>query len=118
MSISPKLSRSTPGAEQAGSWSERHERSRHVPDVMRRLVREFPYQVKFVVDSPADCDEVDAYLRQFPQIDRQRVMLMPQGTDALTLARHAEWLVPYCRDHRLHYCPRKHIEWYGLVRGT
>ncbi len=118
MSISPKLSGSTPRAEHAGAWTRRHEQSRHVPAVIRRLVGEFPYQLKFVVESPADCDEVEAYLRQFPEIDRQRVMLMPQGTDAATLAQRAEWLVPYCHRQRLHFCPRKHIEWYGLVRGT
>src|SRR3954466_14803069 len=38
MSISPKLASSTPKAQTAGKWSERHERSRHVPDVIRRLI--------------------------------------------------------------------------------
>jgi 7-carboxy-7-deazaguanine synthase len=86
--------------------------------VIRRLVAEYTYQFKFVVGEAADCAEVERYLVDFPEIDRARVMLMPQATDAETLARHAEWLEPYCRTHDLHYCPRKHIEWFGLVRGT
>ena len=118
MSISPKLANSTPNVDQAGRWRERHERARHVPEVIRRLVAEYAYQFKFVIDTPADCDEVEQYLEQFPEIDRGRVMLMPQGTDAATLARHDDWLEPYCRMHNLHYSPRKHIEWFGLVRGT
>lgn len=118
MSISPKLANSTPRVEQSAKWRERHERARHVPAVIHQLVAEYPYQFKFVVDSPADCEEVAEYLREFPAIDRRRVMLMPQGIDESLLARHAEWLEPYCREHALHFCPRKHIEWFGMMRGT
>jgi 7-carboxy-7-deazaguanine synthase len=118
MSISPKLANSTPGAEQSPRWIERHTRARHAPAVIRRLVREYPYQVKFVVDRPSDCEEVEAYLSEFPEIDRRRALLMPQGTNPELLARQAEWLEPYCREHNLHFCPRKQIEWFGFVRGT
>jgi 7-carboxy-7-deazaguanine synthase len=89
-----------------------------VPAVIRRLVNEYPYQIKFVVDRRSDCDDVEEYLLGFPEIDRARAMLMPQGTDAESLARQAAWLEPYCRKHHLRYCPRKQIEWFGLVRGT
>ncbi len=115
MSISPKLANSAPAGT---SWQARHEGTRHAPDVIRRLVAEFPYQVKFVVDTPADCEDVERYLGEFPSIDRTRTMLMPQGTDAETLARQAEWLEPYCREQQLHFCPRRQIEWFGFVRGT
>lgn len=118
MSISPKLSNSTPAAGQMRHWSGRHERTRHAPDVVRRLVSEHDYQVKFVVDCPSDCQEVEAFLSEVPEIDRSRAMLMPQGTEPAALERQAEWLEPYCRQHNLGYCPRKHIEWFGLVRGT
>ena len=30
--------------------------------LIRQLLAEYPYQLKFVVDSPDDCREVDAYL--------------------------------------------------------
>jgi len=118
MSISPKLSNSTPSPERSAAWSRRHERSRHVPEVVRRLVAEYEYQVKFVIDRPEDCREVEQYLAQFPQIDRSRVLLMPQGTDAATLAQKRAWLEPYCRSAGLAYCPRRQIEWFGLARGT
>jgi len=119
MSVSPKLSNSTPSVGQSSlKWRERHEHDRHAPEVVRRLVREYPYQLKFVVDTPADCAEVEAYLAQMPEIDRSRAMLMPQGTDAQTLARQAEWLEPYCQQHGLIFCPRRQIEWFGFARGT
>ena len=118
MSISPKLANSTPTRQQAPGWHTRHERTRQAPDVIRRLVAEYSYQVKFVVETPADCQEVDAYLEAFPEIDRRHVMLMPQGTDATKLAEIGAWLEPSCRQHGLEFCPRRQIEWFGLVRGT
>jgi 7-carboxy-7-deazaguanine synthase len=118
MSISPKLSNSTPSEDAGPRWIDRHRRSRHAPEVVKRLIDEYEYQVKFVVDRPEDCREVENYLSEFPQIDRGRVMLMPQGTDAERLAEKARWLQPYCDDHGLRYCPRRQIEWFGRVRGT
>jgi 7-carboxy-7-deazaguanine synthase len=118
MSISPKLSNSDPSPDSDAAWSRRHRRTRHAPDVVRRLVEEYAYQVKFVVQEPGDATEVLRYLDQVSQIDRARVMLMPQGTQPEELARVAEWLGPYCREHGLHFCPRRQIEWFGLVRGT
>jgi 7-carboxy-7-deazaguanine synthase len=118
MSISPKLSNSAPPAERDERWRRRHERSRHAPDVIRALIAEYEHQLKFVVDSSADCQEVEQYLHEFPEISRDNVMLMPQGTDQAELARHEAWLRPYCEEHGLAYCPRKHIEWWGHRRGV
>ena len=118
MSISPKLANSTPSAERDERWHRRHERSRHAPDVIRALVSAYKYQVKFVVDSPADCQSVEQYLDELPEIGRETVMLMPQGTDRAALVRHQTWLKSYCEDHGLTYCPRKHIEWWGHRRGV
>jgi 7-carboxy-7-deazaguanine synthase len=119
MSISPKLANSTPSAEQDAAWARRHEERRHAPDVIGRLIAEYPYQIKFVVDSVADCREVEQYLGAYPGIDRSRVMLMPMGTETVALAQTAVWLEPYCAEHGLHYCPRRHVEWFGgVVRGT
>jgi 7-carboxy-7-deazaguanine synthase len=117
MSISPKLANSTPPPERDPRWRRRHDRSRHAPEVIRRLVAEHAYQLKFVVERIEDCREVEEYLAAFPEIDRSRVMLMPQGTDAATLAEKARWLEPYCAEHGLRYCPRRQIEWFGHQRG-
>lgn len=118
MSISPKLSNSTPPATDHPEWRLRHEQVRHAPDVVTRLVAEYTYQIKFVVDQPADLPEVEEYLVRFPQIERARVLLMPQGTDLTVLGRKAAWLEPYCAQHGLWFCPRRQIEWFGYRRGT
>ena len=118
MSISPKLANSTPSVDRAGAWRERHDRTRHAPDVVRRLVAEYPYQVKFVIDRPDDCRGVEHYLSELCEIDRRRVLLMPQGTRADELADRGNWLEAYCQREGLGFCPRRQIEWFGLVRGT
>jgi len=99
-------------------WRARHERTRHQPEVIRRLLTNYFYQLKFVIDTPADCEAVQTWLAEFPQADRSRVLLMPQGIDPSILAHTGDWLEPYCQGHGFVFCPRKHIEWYGAKRGT
>jgi 7-carboxy-7-deazaguanine synthase len=118
MSISPKFASSAPPAESHPVWHRRHQRGRHRPDVVRRLLFEHSYQIKFVVDTPSDLDEMEAYLAEIPEIARGRVLLMPQGTDQEQLDSRSRWLRPYCEGHGLIFCPRKQIEWFGAVRGT
>ena len=88
------------------------------PDVIRRLVSEHNYQFKFVVSSIADCAEVLEYVGQYPEIDRDRVMLMPEGTSVERLRVFDSWLPEYCRRHHLRFCPRRQIDWFGHSRGT
>jgi 7-carboxy-7-deazaguanine synthase len=117
MSISPKLSNSTP-KDAPRDWRMRHDRVRQAPNVIRQLVRDYYYQFKFVCGKPDDVDESVDFLEQFPEVCRQRVMLMPQGTTPSELQRVSAWLEPLCRKLQLTYCPRRHIEWFGAIRGT
>jgi 7-carboxy-7-deazaguanine synthase len=144
MSISPKMSNSTPNAgnfraaihtdNSQGTtdpaavayrsspflqrWSQRHERTRQAPEVIRHLAAECNCQFKFVIDRVEDCDEVHTYLAGFPEIDRGRIFLMPQGTEPAELAEKGKWLEPYCAEHGFRFCARRQIQWFGLNRGT
>jgi 7-carboxy-7-deazaguanine synthase len=117
MSISPKMSNSVPD-QASDNWRQRHERTRHAPGIVRQLVSQYDYQLKYVIDSPADCGEVARHLAELPEVDRSRVWLMPQGTETNRLAATGRWLEPYCVEHGYRYCPRRQIEWFGLQRGT
>jgi 7-carboxy-7-deazaguanine synthase len=117
MSISPKLSNSTPAKSSDPRILARHEENRLEPQVVERLIAEYDYQFKFVVGTPADCREAEAYLAAMPPIDRRRAMLMPQGVELADLEKVALWLEPYCAEHDLIFCPRKQIEWFGAKRG-
>lgn len=118
MSISPKLSNSTPSAKRHPRWARRHEQTRYQQQVLRQLIDEHRYQLKFVVDRPEDCDEIEQLLKDNPTIERSRVWLMPQGIELEQLNQTETWLRPYCEKNQIGFCPRLHIEWFGLVRGT
>ncbi|MBX7168503.1 MAG: 7-carboxy-7-deazaguanine synthase QueE [Pirellulales bacterium] len=118
MSISPKLSNSTPDPLRAPKWRERHERTRQRPDVLRRLVRDYPFQCKFVVAAETDLAEIEDFLTRIPEIERDQVWLMPEGTNTTRLAAIGTWLEPYCRARGYHFCPRLHIAWFGPGRGV
>lgn len=116
MSISPKLANSLPRAP--GRWRDRHQRDQVRPDVVRRLIAESEYQLKFVVDAPADLEDITNWLARFPEAAAERVWLMPQGVAVEELAARAEWLAPAAARLGYRYCPRRHIELFGNVRGT
>ena len=116
MSISPKLSNSTPHI--VNRWIDRHERHRDRPDVLKQLINENPYQLKFVVDQPRDLEQIVQYLENFPEVAADQVWLMPQGIQQEELVEKANWLDPATKQLGYRFCPRRHIELFGSVRGT
>ena len=117
MSISPKTSNSAPPPH-FGDARRSHETRRFVPETLARLMAEYDYQLKFVVECPADCDEVQGVLRTLPGHDARRVLLMPEGVDLDKLRSTASWLEPHCNEQGFTFCPRRHIEWFGAGRGV
>jgi 7-carboxy-7-deazaguanine synthase len=118
LSISPKLASSAPDRERNPAGHQAHQARRLRIDLVRRWIDKFDYQLKFVVGDLTDAVEVLAYLDQLQIASREHVWLMPEGTTAAVLDARAEWLVPWCRQHGVQYCPRSHIYWYGNRRGT
>lgn len=117
MSISPKLANSTPHTRDGGRWAAQHERLRYQPDVLRRLTKDYPYQLKFVVATPDDIEEIReiaAALNASPAA----VILMPEGTNAATLHERALWLVEICKKEGWRYSPRLHVDLWGDRRGV
>ncbi len=117
MSISPKLSNSTPRGPEAESWTATHERLRLQPDVLRRLMADYDYQLKFVVSTTDDLPEIQALLEEL-EAERTRVLLMPEGTSPDVLRERAQWLVEICKREGFRYSPRLHIDIYGDRRGV
>jgi len=116
MSISPKLANSTPRQRDGGRWAAQHDRLRIQPVVLRRLM-EYPYQLKFVVETPDDMPEIRALVAELgAQADR--VVLMPEGTGAAVLRERGVLLAEICKQHDFRFSPRLHIELYGNRRGV
>jgi 7-carboxy-7-deazaguanine synthase len=113
MSISPKLSNSTP----AGPWAAQHDRVRFRPAVLRELMTRYGYQLKFVIEKPADVDELRPLVESLAA-DRGRVVLMPEGTDPACLRERGLWLVEICKQEGFRFSPRLHVDLYGNRRGV
>jgi len=116
MSISPKLANSTPFERDGGRWAAQHERLRYQPGVLRRLMREYEYQLKFVLCDPADLAEIEKILKD-TGADRSRVLLMAEGATAETIRRRAPWIAEICKREGFRYGPRLHIDLWGNERG-
>jgi 7-carboxy-7-deazaguanine synthase len=113
MSISPKLSNSTP----AGNFAEPHDRLRIQPTILAELIARYEYQLKFVVENPADLQEIRA-LMEMLAAPRERVILMPEGTEPARLAERGLWLAEICKEEGFRFSPRLHIDLWGSRRGV
>lgn len=119
VSISPKLASSAPPADTPGGWRDRHAAARRRDDVIRALAARGRHQLKFVIDSPADFAEAEAWVADLGgAIDRHAVFMMPQGRTRAELERATAWLDPACRRAGFRLAPRHHIAWFGPRRGT
>jgi 7-carboxy-7-deazaguanine synthase len=113
MSISPKLSNSTP----AGNWAAQHDRLRINREVLRQLMVRYEYQLKFVMASPADVEELRPLLRSI-EADPSRVILMAEGVDREVLRERGIWLAEICKSEGFRFSPRLHVDLYGNRRGV
>jgi len=116
MSISPKLANSTPHEREEGKWAAQHERLRYQPKVLRKLMREHDYQLKFVVSAPEDMEEIEAIVKE-TKADPAKVILMPEGITAEATRQRAPWIIELCKRERFRYSPRLHIDVWGDERG-
>lgn len=117
MSISPKLANSTPWQREDGRWAAQHDRLRFQPDVLRRLIAEYSYQLKFVVSAPDDLAEIGEVCRDIGAV-REHVILMPEGTKPEAVRERGLWLAEICKSEGYRYSPRLHVDLWGDKRGV
>jgi 7-carboxy-7-deazaguanine synthase len=113
MSISPKLSNSTP----QGTWTEQHNRLRINREVLMQLMSRYEYQLKFVIENPRDLEEVRPLLASL-EADQAHVILMSEGTDRDVLRERGVWLAEICKSEGYRFSPRLHVDLYGNRRGV
>jgi 7-carboxy-7-deazaguanine synthase len=109
ISISPKLGNSnSPAIHQTGGAD---------PAVLSRLIAAYPYQLKFVIESPRDIGEVQEVLGRLGPVDPARVLLMPQARTREELLARSPVVAELCRDTGFRFCDRLHIWLWGDHRG-
>jgi 7-carboxy-7-deazaguanine synthase len=93
MSISPKLANSTPAEPQHAAEHEKH---RFDIEALQRLIDSYDYQLKFVVDNPADLDEIAECIGQLKNINPYKIYLMPQAKTRQELIEKSQMLAKFC----------------------
>ena len=118
-SLSPKLANSTPHDRAEGRFAAVHERQRLNVGVIQQFIHSAPdFQLKFVVSSEGDLEEIESILGQLHSWAPADVLLMPEGTSWEELESRTEWITDLCKRRGYRYCARLHIALYGHRRGT
>jgi len=114
MSISPKLSSSTPDDP---GLARVHEKLRLNIPAIRDLMSHYEYQLKFVIDRQSDLDEIKTLLRQLPRTPSDKVMLMPQARLREELADKSPLVAEMCRSTGFTFSHRLQVLLWNGQRG-
>jgi 7-carboxy-7-deazaguanine synthase len=115
MSISPKLSNSTPDEPEL---AETHEALRLDVAVLRKLINNYKYQLKFVVDSQNDLAEIQQTIEKLGNVDSEKVMLMPQAATRDELLVKSPMVAEMCKRTGFAFCQRLQVLLWNNERGT
>jgi len=118
ISMSPKLSNSTPWKREKGKFARMHEGHRLNFPVIQQFMDRYDYQLKFVVEHRRDFAEIQEILKKLKKVDPARVLIMAQGRTKKELQQKGPWIVDLCKKHGFGYTPRLQIELFGNRRGT
>ena len=130
-SISPKLASSTPttdrppagGDADVGNWAARHEDERLDEDALAALVDAYDSQLKFVVTSRGDVDEIESLVEELRartsvQIPNDDILLMPEGTTREQLEQTRDLTAELALEYGYRYTPRLHVDLWDDAPGT
>lgn len=115
MSVSPKLSNSTPAEPDLAAI---HEDSRLDTAVLRKLIDDYKYQLKFVVDSEDDLPEIQQTIEEIGSVDLEKVMLMPQAATREELLAKSPMVAEMCKRTGFAFSQRLQVLLWNNKRGT
>ncbi len=99
LSISPKTSNS----------GLRFKKGKRPFSPIKRLIKNYPYQLKFVVDSPGDLPEIQKAVESLGKVDQAKVMLMPQAKTRNELLAKSPMVAELCKQTGFTFCNRMQI---------
>jgi 7-carboxy-7-deazaguanine synthase len=114
MSISPKLSNSVPDDAKASAG---HKDSRLDIAVLQELIRNYEYQLKFVVDSQDDLPEIRQTIEKIGSVYLEKVMLMPQAATRDELLTKSPIVAEMCRQTGLAFSQRLQVLLWNNQKG-
>jgi len=114
MSISPKLSNSTPADPRRAAI---HENSRLDLAVLHELLDNYKYQLKFVLDSKDDLPEIEETIKKIGNVDLEKVMLMPQAATRDELLAKSPMVAELCKHTGFTFSQRLQVLLWNNKRG-
>ncbi len=110
MSISPKLS---------NAYLKSSDKNLYLKiDELKKLIDNYNYQLKFVIDKTNDIKELNKVLSQLKNVDRTKVMLMSQAKNLSEYIRKGRLTAELCKKYNFVFSPRLHIMLWGNKRGS
>lgn len=98
MSISPKIS---------NAYDNQPDKDRYLKiDELKKLIENYDYQLKFVVEKIEDITEVHQIVNVINGIDHSKILLMPQAKDVSQYMRISPLIVEMCKANGFTFSPR------------
>lgn len=110
ISMSPKLSHSIPDNV---SDIRRYDEKRIKINVIRYYIKNYDYQIKFVVGCEKDFDEIEEILLKVGSHDRSKVLIMPLASSRRQLFRIQKEIVAMCIERNWRYANRLQLQVWG-----
>ncbi|MFA5238123.1 MAG: 7-carboxy-7-deazaguanine synthase QueE [Phycisphaerae bacterium] len=141
MSISPKMSNSAPAGPRPSLRGQRPKQSntekkiaapahsglamtdaffnsRLDAAILRKLLDNYKYQLKFVVDSQDDLPEIQQIIEKIGGVDTGKIMLMPQAATRDEFLAKSPMVAEMCRQSGFAFSPRLQVLLWNNKRGT
>ena len=114
MSISPKLSNSTPTEAELAA---QHEKQRFDLPALQQLIDGYKYQLKFVVDQAEDLKEITRCLEQLKNAEPDKVFLMPQAVTVDEYLAKSRMVAELCKQTGFRFSPRLQVALWNGQKG-
>ncbi len=114
VSISPKLSNSTP---EALLLRPEYDKIRFDIESLQSLIEEYDYQLKFVVDAEKDLDEIARCLQKLEGVEPDKVFLMPQARNRTEYVEKSRVVSKFCMETGFAFSPRLQLMLWDDQRG-
>ncbi len=114
MSISPKLSNSMPNESKS---TKIHDSLKIDTDILQKLINNYKYQLKFVVNSQNDLVEIQQTIEKLKNVDTNKVMLMPQAATRNEFLTRSPIVAEMCKRTCFVFCQRLQILLWNNTKG-
>lgn len=109
VSMSPKLSNSNPYSEEDAKYID-YEQKRINYEAINYYIKNYKYQIKFVVSGKEDINEIREILHKIKKYDDLRVLVMPQSSSKQDLEKKQKDIINLCIINGVRYGNRLQLQ--------